>query len=541
MEATMHSNVLIVGAGPTGLMLANQLARRGIKATIIDRHSGPAQQSRAMAVHARTMEIYAKMGLIDRALALGARGNAGNMWANGRHKARVPLGDIGRGLSPYPFVLMLGQDDNEHIMGARLNEMGVVVQWNTELLSLRQRDTLVEVELRQADGSRRTLTASWVAGCDGSRSKVREACGIGFPGAPYEQTFYVADTTATGPMRASELNVYFDRDGFHLFFPMRGQDKWRAIGILPRALRRDDVRFEEIVPAIRAAVGAELDFTSCAWFSTYKIQHRAAERFREGRCFLLGDAAHIHSPMGAQGMNTGLQDAYNLAWKLAFVVAGRAHPSLLDTYEAERLPVAQDLLRTTDRAFQLVVDNHWFARLLRTQIIGRIVARAMTFDRVRKRAFFALSQTGIGYPDSPLSKSLGALPRSAPRPGERFPWMKLRMKRGGVVEDLFAALDDRQFNLLLIGQSEALAGTPIDMCPAVRPHAIPLDAGNAAELARMNIPSPSYFLLRPDGHIAASGARFDALAVERFLAPWLEAEDEGIIRLDWHKPRRAAA
>ena len=534
----MHTNVLIVGAGPTGLMLANQLARRGIKPLIIDRHSGPAQQTRAMAVHARTLEIYAKMGLADQALALGARGVAGNMWANRHHTARVPVGDIGRGLSPYPFVLMLGQDDNEHIMGARLSEMGVIVQWNTELVSLQQHESHVEVILKRPDGSHKTLTASWVAGCDGSRSKVREACGIGFPGAPYEHTFFVADTVATGSMRSNELNVYFDRDGFHLFFPMRGQDRWRVIGILPKELRqKDGVTFEDVIPTIRDVAGVDLHFQSCAWFSTYKIHHRAAERFRRGRCFLLGDAAHVHSPMGAQGMNTGLQDAYNLAWKLAFVTAGRANPALLDTYEAERLPVAKNLLRTTDRNFQIVVDNHWIARLLRTHVIGRVVARAMTFETVRQRAFKALSQIGIAYHKSPLSKALGTLPRSAPRPGDRFPWMKLRMKPNGPVEDLFQALDDRQFNLLLIGQPEALASAPVDMCPLVRPHAIPIDAGNAAELARMSVPSPSYFLLRPDGHIAASGGRFDALAVERFLAPWLDAEDEGIIRLE----RRRAA
>ncbi|MBV9834694.1 MAG: FAD-dependent monooxygenase [Alphaproteobacteria bacterium] len=532
----MHTNVLIVGAGPTGLMLANQLARRGIKPLIIDRHSGPAQQSRAMAVHARTLEIYSKMGLADQALALGARGTAGNMWANRHLTARVPVGDIGRGLSPYPFVLMLGQDDNEHILGARLNEMGVIVQWNTELVSLQQHESHVEVILKRPDGSHKTLAANWVAGCDGSRSKVREACGIGFPGAPYEHTFFVADTVATGSMRPSELNVYFDRGGFHLFFPMRGQDRWRVIGILPPELRqKDGVTFEDVIPTIRDVAGVDLHFQSCAWFSTYKIHHRAAERFRQGRCFLLGDAAHVHSPMGAQGMNTGLQDAYNLAWKLAFVTAGRANPALLDTYEAERLPVARALLRTTDRNFQIVVDNHWIARLLRTHVIGRVVARAMTFEGVRQRAFKALSQIGIAYHKSPLSKALGTLPRSAPKPGERFPWMKLRMKANGPVEDLFQALDDRQFNLLLIGQPEALAYTPIDMCALVRPHAIPIDAGNAAEFERLKVPSPSYFLLRPDGHIAASGGRFDALAVERFLAPWLEAEDEGIIRLDRRK------
>jgi 2-polyprenyl-6-methoxyphenol hydroxylase-like FAD-dependent oxidoreductase len=325
----MDTDVLIVGAGPTGLMLANQLARRSIRFEIIDRHSGPAQQTRAMAVHARTLEIYAKLGIAEQAVVRGARGTGASMWANGRWRAQIPVGDIGRGMSRFPFVLMLGQDENEHIMGDKLKELGAGVQWSTELLSLEQHADRVDVTLRQPDGTQRKISAAWVAGCDGSRSAVREKNGIGFPGAPYEHTFFVADTEATGSMRPNELNVYLSRDGFHLFFPMRGKDRWRVIGILPPELRtRDDVTFDQVVPSIREQAGTSLDFKSCLWFSTYRIYHRAAERFRDRRCFVLGDAAHVHSPMGGQGMNTGLQDAYNLAWKLALVVAGRADAAL---------------------------------------------------------------------------------------------------------------------------------------------------------------------------------------------------------------------
>ena len=239
-HATTDVDVLIVGAGPTGLMLANQLARRGVKLLIVDRHSGPAQQSRAMAVQARTLEIYSKMGIIDEALALGAKGAAANMWANGRWTARIPIGDIGQSMSPFPYILMLGQDDNERIMGDKLRDYGVAVQWNTELISFEQHPGHVDAVLKQHDGTTRTIRASWVAGCDGSRSPVREMSGIGFPGAPYEHTFFVADTEATGPMKPGELNVYLWADGFHLFFPMRGKDRWRVIGILPAHLRQKE-------------------------------------------------------------------------------------------------------------------------------------------------------------------------------------------------------------------------------------------------------------------------------------------------------------
>src|ERR1043165_6784611 len=175
----MDTDVLIVGAGPTGLMLANQLARRGIRFEIIDRHSGPAQQSRAMAVHARTLEIYAKLGIARQAVASGARGTAASMWAGGQWRARIPVGDIGKGLSPFPFVLMLGQDDNALIMGAKLQELGASVQWNTELLTLEQQADRVDLTLRQPDGSQRQISAAWIAGCDGSRSTVREKNNIG--------------------------------------------------------------------------------------------------------------------------------------------------------------------------------------------------------------------------------------------------------------------------------------------------------------------------------------------------------------------------
>ena len=523
----MDTDVLIVGAGPTGLMLANQLARRGVRAMIIDRHSGPAQQSRAMAVQARTLEIYSKMGIIDEALQLGREGTGANMWANGKWTARIPLGEIGKSLSPFPFVLALGQDDNERIMGAKLREYGVEVQWNTELVGLQQQSEHVAVTLKQPDGSTRKFTAAWVAGCDGGRSAVRELSGITFPGAPYEHTFFVADTEATGPMKPGELNVYLWQDGFHLFFPMRGKDRWRVIGILPKALRaRDDLKFEDLISDIRREAGAELSFKECSWFSTYRIHHRCAERFRDRRCFLLGDAAHVHSPAGGQGMNTGLQDAYNLGWKLALVVKRQADAALLDSYEQERLPVAQRLLRTTDRIFRLLVSDSWLAGVFRTRIVAKVMARAMTVERVRDIAFRTISQIGIRYRKSPLSQMLASLPEGAPVAGDRFPWLHLKLQPNGPVEDLFQRLDDTRFNLLVIGQPAPAAGA-LGMGDLIRVHAIPDDPANANELARIHVSGPAFYLLRPDGHVGLAGRELEAAAVTRYLAEHHVRVDKG--------------
>jgi 2-polyprenyl-6-methoxyphenol hydroxylase-like FAD-dependent oxidoreductase len=471
-----------------------------------------------MAVHARTLEIYAKMDLAEPALALGARSNSADIWANGRWTARIPIGDIGEGLSPFPFVLMLGQDDNERILGAKLATHGVTVDWRTELVALEQHPTHVEATLERPDGTTVRREAAWVAGCDGSKSAVREMNRIGFPGAPYEHTFFVADTEVTGPMKPNGLNVYLWKDGFHLFFPMRGKDRWRVIGILPKGMRqRDDLTFAEIMPAIRREAGADLTFKECRWFSTYRIFHRAAERFRSERCFLLGDAAHIHSPAGGQGMNTGLQDAYNLAWKLALVVQGRADPALLDSYEAERMPVARRLLQTTDRGFRLVVSDSWLAGVFRTRILARIVSRAMTIERVRNLAFRTLSQIAIAYPRSPLSQSSAVLPRGAPAAGERFPWLRLRLRIDGPTEDLFEKLDDTRFNLLVFGQP-APAARDLDNGDLVGVHVVPADCGNDAELTRARIPQPSFYLLRPDGHVGLAGEQFSAAGAKQYLS-----------------------
>jgi len=523
----MDTDVLIVGAGPTGLMLANQLGRRGVRALVIDRHAGPARETRALGVQARTMEIYSHLGISDRAIELGKRSTGANMWAQGRKMARVPLSEAGLTLSPYPYILILGQDDNERIMGEKLSDWGMSVQWNTELVGFEQEPDHVTVTLAQPDGTKRNITAAWVAGCDGARSSVRELSGIGFPGAPYEHVFFVADTEVTGAMVPDELNVYLWKEGFHLFFPMRGKDHWRLVGIMPPELRRkDDVTFDDVIPSVSQEAGARVSFKSCSWFSTYRIHHRCASRFRDRRCFLLGDAAHIHSPVGAQGMNTGLQDAYNLAWKLDLVVKGRADVALLESYEAERVPVAQRLLDTTDRMFMLIVSDSWFAGLLRTRILTRILALAMGRERIQRFAFRTISQTGIHYRESPLSKTLPGVQEKAPRAGHRFPWLRLVFRPNGPVEDGFQKLDDTRFSLILIGQP-----APADPIPALggllRVHVVPDDPANEKELARVHIPRPSFYLLRPDGHVALAGTQFDSAVASLYVAEQLQLRVNG--------------
>lgn len=513
----MDTDVLIVGAGPTGLMLANQLARRGIRARIVDRHPGPAVQTRALGVQARTLEIYSRLGIVQQALELGKVTTGANIWAHGRRAARVPLGDIGRDVSPYPFLLILGQDDNERLLGEALHTSGMAVEWNTELVAVDQESDRVIAKLKQPDGATREITAAWVAGCDGARSTVRELSGIRFQGAPYEEVFFVAGIQMTGPMVSDELNVYLWHRGFHLFFPMRGTNHWRIVGIVPQALRgRDDLTFEEVIPSVRTEAGSGLAFLKCSWFSTYRIHHRRAERFRDRRCFLLGDAAHIHSPVGAQGMNTGLQDAYNLGWKLAIVVSGRADAALLRSYEVERIPVAETLLSTTDRLFSIVVSDSRLAGFLRTRLLPRVMGLASGFQKIRKLAFRTISQTGIRYPDSPLSETLPGIPDTAPRAGDRFPWLRLKLSADTPPEDMYERLDDTRFTLIVIGQPAPPGGVP-KLGDLLRTYLVPSDPGNDRELARARIPRIAFYLLRPDGYVGLSGMQLDTAAIDRYL------------------------
>ncbi len=514
----MDIDVLVVGAGPTGLMLADQLCRRGVRVSIVDRHAGPSLQTRALGVQARTLEIYAHLGIAERAIELGKRATGANLWARGRRAAWVPLADMGRNLSPYPYLLILGQDDNERLLTDLLRERGTAVQWNTELVGLTQGADRVVAKLKQADGAVREVEAAWVAGCDGAHSAVRELNGIAFQGAPYEHAFYVADTQMTGPMVQGEVNVYLWRTGFHLLFPMRGADHWRIVGIVPAALRdKDDLTLDELIPSIHREAGPGLSFQGCSWFSTYRIHHRRAERFRDRRCFLLGDAAHIHSPVGAQGMNTGLQDAYNLGWKLALVISGEAGDSLLDTYGDERIPIAERLLRTTDRGFSVVVSSNWLMALFRTRALPAILALAMKSARVRRFAFRTISQIGIRYPASRLSQALTSPPAGAPKPGDRFPWLHLKLTANGPVEDLFVRLDDARFALIVIGQPAPSKVEP-DLDKLIRTHVIPADPANDRELALARIPQPAFYLLRPDGYIGLSGARLDSAALTRYFS-----------------------
>src|SRR3989454_10265008 len=395
----MDTEVLVVGAGPTGLVLALWLARLGIQVRIIDKTAGPGSTSRALAVQARTLEFYRQLGFADELVEAGLVFSAANLWARGRRAAHVELGRLGAGKSPFPYGLIYPQDEHERFLIERLKELDVRVERMTELIDFEEVDGRIVARLQ---GS--TCETACLAGCDGARSTVREKLGISFPGGTYEHLFYVADVDASGPLMDRELHVSIDESDFAAVFPLKGEGRVRLIGtIRPGAEKEGEhLGWEDVGKNVLQRL--RIDVRRVNWFSTYRVHHRVADRFRTGRAFLVGDAAHIHSPVGGQGMNTGIGDAVNLAWKLAAVVRGDADQAILDTYETERIAFARRLVATTDHAFTGVTSSSAFRRALRLHLVPVVIPSLFAFRAIRRLAFRTVSQTAVNYRGSALSR-----------------------------------------------------------------------------------------------------------------------------------------
>src|SRR5215213_350213 len=322
MAAGESVEVLIVGAGPTGLVLALWLTRLGVQVRIVDSAAEPATTSRAVAVQARTLEFYRQVGLADNVIARGREVSAANLWVSGRRVARAVFGPMGRGISPYPYAFIFPQDEHERLLIDRLSDAGVRVERETEFVGLEERDDGIIARLERAGGRVDFCEAAFVAGCDGAHSRLREVLSIGFAGGTYEHLFYVADVEAHGPAMNGDIHVALDRTDFLAVFPLTDAHRARLVGTVrheAEAGRRENLTWDDI--STRVIEWMRIDVERVNWFSTYQVHHRVADCFRRGRAFLLGDAAHIHSPVGGQDMNTGIGDAVNLAWKLAAVSA----------------------------------------------------------------------------------------------------------------------------------------------------------------------------------------------------------------------------
>jgi 2-polyprenyl-6-methoxyphenol hydroxylase-like FAD-dependent oxidoreductase len=499
-----NARVLIVGAGPTGLVLALWLTHLKVPVRLIDRAAEPGTTSRALAVQARTLELYGQIDLARSVVDRGHRVRAVNFWVAGKRRASAILGDLGAALSPFPFALVFPQEEHERLLIDRLAARGVAVERGCELASFEESGGEVRAHLKRADGGIETVEAAYIAGCDGAHSAVRTTLGIGFGGGTYEHLFYVADVQAAGAVVDGNIHVALDTTDFLAIFPRRPAGAVRLVG----TVREDAVRtspqqisWEDVSRRVMGWLPIEVGRVN--WFSTYRVHHRVAEHFRRGRAFLLGDAAHIHSPVGGQGMNTGIGDAVNLAWKLAAVLEGRAPESLLDSYEPERIAFARRLVRTTDRAFSVVTSSTWSARFFRLEVFPRLVALLFPLRAMRRFLFRTVSQTAVNYRGSPLSEGRAG----AVRGGDRLPWVPLAEDA-----DNFAPLASIGWQVHVYGEPRPAIAS---FC---RAHGLPLHAFPwRPALQASGLERDAVYLVRPDGYVGLAQPRGEAVALARYL------------------------
>jgi len=450
-----HTSVLIVGGGPSGLMMAAQLLRYGVQPIIIDSKEGPTTHSKALAVQARTLEIYRQMGVVDKVLAGGKPAKGVVLNQNAKQAARLSLNNVGAGQTLYPYILMYPQSKTERLLLDELTTNCCPVYWNTTLTGLQQNAKGATAQLQNTEGEY-TLQCDWVIGADGAHSVVRKQTQQTFKGDTYPHYFYLVDAKLDMlSLTEDYINLFLGEKGFAGFFPMPEEDSYRIIGNLPAAFgEREDIKVEEILPYLTDITHTSIKIVQNNWFTTYKLHHRMAENFRLQHCFLIGDAAHIHSPVGGQGMNTGLQDAYNLAWKLAAVVNGHMNTKILDSYAAERMPVAKDLLKTTDAAFNVIMSTNWFVGLFKKLLLFNILSAAWKSESIRNTFFKLVSQIGISYRDSGINLHLSKSTKV--KAGDRLPYLKLFDEKLQTETDLHEWCGKPGFTLIILGKFDEL-------------------------------------------------------------------------------------
>jgi 2-polyprenyl-6-methoxyphenol hydroxylase-like FAD-dependent oxidoreductase len=498
MNTIVKTDVLIVGAGPTGLALAGQLIRYGIDFVIVDKREGITPFSKAIGVQARTLEIYQQINLADRLVDQGLITKGVRLLEGGEARAEVPLSTLGEGKSPYPFLLIVEQSKHEHLLYEFLKAHGHDVRWQTTLSDFSQDDAGVAGTIVDASGEKQMVQAQYLVACDGAKSSVRTGLGLTFEGSTLERLFYVADVQLKWEFPHDMLTACLARDRTTAFFPMPGEDRYRIVGVFPEDADKSEgkIPYDEIEKQIVEDTQLALDVYQVNWFSTYKVHSRRVNRFSVGRCFLAGDAAHIHSPVGAQGMNTGIQDGYNLAWKLALVLRGEADPRILDTYNEERGEVAERLLETTDRMFDLLVNPAWLLSFVRRQIFPRVASFVVSLDSVNQFIFPLISQTGITYRGHTLNVDTDD--EFEVKPGDRMPYFMIEEK--GIYDWLHAP----KFHLLTFSnglETGELTSSPIqsEFAGVVDHLVFPLSP-RVTEIFGSN--KPFSVLLRPDNYIA---------------------------------------
>ena len=517
--------VLVVGAGPTGLVLGAELLARGIRTRIIDKGDGMALESRAIGIHARTLEVLDMMGLAERCTERGQVVRHLRFYSSGRCLANL---DFARNGSRFGFLLDLPQNETERLLRARIIELGGVIEPGAELTGLTAAGDAVSATIDGHAGQTHTITADYVVGCDGAHSRVRHELGLTFEGHPYPQDWLLADVRLDWDLGEDAAHAFFRPDGLPLIcFPMR-EHRWRLT--LPFAGNRSAQAptLEEIQQLTDQRAPEPVTVSNPTWLANFRCHRRSASAYRHGRVLLAGDAVHLHSPAGGQGMNTGILDAHNLGWKLALVASGRAPDALLDSYGVERRPVADDVLKLTHALVHYGSMSHPIKRRVRDIVVPALGRTPV----IQRRAARRLSQVYIAYPRGPLARQDHG--RIGPRSGQRMPDIKVRA--GSQAATLHSVLRLGQHVLVVPASDSARV---LDDA-GLRPYRTDFNVvtGDARETPRFrNDGTVPVILVRPDGHVAARGRPGSLHAVTGYLRDLFgEPADQ---RLGEHSPEGA--
>jgi 2-polyprenyl-6-methoxyphenol hydroxylase-like FAD-dependent oxidoreductase len=516
MSINQNPDVIVVGAGPVGLVAGCELARRGVGVRVIDKLAQPTDQSRAIAVHARSLDMFDRMGIVDELVGTGIKAIAMQMYAGGRKLFRVPFGEVD---SAFPFTLTTAQTETERVLGEHLQSLGVTVERGAELIALSQDDDGVHLTL-QKGGSTERVSTSWVIGADGAHSTVRKLVGTKLAGSFVGERFLLGDVDAEHSLDRESMHTFFAPDGPVVVLAMRdGRMRFLAeVHDAPGTPLNMNPTQDELQAILDRRIGG-IRVLRSHWLTSFEIRHARVPAYRWGRVFLAGDAAHIHSPAGGQGMNTGMQDVFNLAWKLAAVINGYAGDTLLDSYQAERVPVADSVITFTNRLTKVGTLSGTPRRI--RDVVVRIVSRVPAARRVIAET---AEEVNVNYQGSPIA--VGRSPRHAKvTAGQHVP----PISDEAVQKQLRAVCGAQTLGHVVLtiaaGQVAPAAGGPEQVQVLVTGDGVPgagydavITDPKCAVAERFGLTKGGRVVIRPDSYIGAISALDDTTAIVDYFA-----------------------
>jgi 2-polyprenyl-6-methoxyphenol hydroxylase-like FAD-dependent oxidoreductase len=518
-----ETDVLIVGAGPAGLMMACQLALRNIPFRIIDKKSFGVQYSGALIIHARSLEIFHQMGIAQSAIESGILANEIKLVFNGTKSVILPVKDIGKELTQFPHLLMLEQSKTEQILADYIQKYGHSIERETELIRFTQDADGVTSFLNDANGGTEVIKTKYLIAADGAHSTVRKQLKIPFAGTSDPISLFVTDCISEADFQSDQICFSFSEETTAGFFPLPG-GRWRIDGVISSELAKNDpIFFMDIAKNIADKTRINVKISQPGWFSTFQVNERCAQTFQQNKCFLVGDAAHIHSPVGAQGMNTGLQDSCNLAWKLEMVINGRVRAELLNSYSSERKVVAKNVVRGTHRAFNFLTSRNFILKWVRVYALPFILQPVLPLlikqKVIRSFVFKRISGIGVQYRKNSFSHqtSLGRFRTCAPKPGDRLPY--LRYWEYGQDISIQDQVDGTSYLLMIFSKSnqEPIVKMAEKYSAFLSVQILPSLSNAVESFKQMGIIDYGCFLIRPDLYISYRSSKPDLVHLESYL------------------------